>query len=84
MQGGGDFDVLIDDDAAASAYLIYTSVPDGHQMSVEKLTDDYTNSAWSTTGNTSSSGFMPVAFVEAPAAFKRGGTYYWAYGKCCW
>eukprot|EP00750_Incisomonas_marina_P024323 INCI5106.1.p1 GENE.INCI5106.1~~INCI5106.1.p1 ORF type:complete len:541 (-),score=63.93 INCI5106.1:109-1731(-) len=37
----GDFDILVDDDAHASGYLIYTSTSTGHVMSVEKLTDDY-------------------------------------------
>ncbi len=40
--GGGDFDILVDDDANASGYLIYTSTSMGHVMSLEKLTDDYT------------------------------------------
>ena len=44
VKGGGDFDILIDDDAAASAYLIYTGTATGHTMSVEKLSADYLTS----------------------------------------
>ena len=44
VPGGGDFDILIDDDAAASAYLIYTGTRTGHTMSVEKLSADYLTS----------------------------------------
>ena len=41
VPGAGDFDILIDDDAARSAYLIYTGTRTGHTMSVEKLSSDY-------------------------------------------
>jgi hypothetical protein len=44
VKGGGDFDILIDDDVAASAYLIYTGTRTGHTMSVEKLSVDYLTS----------------------------------------
>ena len=43
--GGGDFDILVDDDE--EAYLIYTATREGHKMSVERLTDDYLQSAYS-------------------------------------
>ena len=43
-RGGGDFDILIDDDEAASAYLIYTNTQTGHVMQLEKLDPTYTRS----------------------------------------
>jgi hypothetical protein len=77
----GDFNILQDDDG--SAYIIYTAhiqgYPETHQMSVEKLTDDYL----STLGNASTSGFFGQSFVEAPAIFKRNGVYYATFGSCC-
>ena len=42
-KSGGDFDILVDDDGAA--YIIYTATSLGHTMAVEKLTDDYLQSA---------------------------------------
>jgi hypothetical protein len=42
VPGGGDFDILIDDDD--DAYLIYTGTRTGHTMSVEKLSADYLTS----------------------------------------
>lgn len=52
-RGGGDFDLFVDekDDAA---YLIYTDVAKGHTMSVERLTDDYLQSAAATAADTAS------------------------------
>lgn len=44
LRGGGDFDILIDDDEAASAYLIYTNTQHGHTMSLETLSADYLTS----------------------------------------
>lgn len=42
FQGGGDFDILVDDDS--SAFLIYTATRSGHVMSIDKLSDDYLTS----------------------------------------
>jgi hypothetical protein len=44
VAGGGDFDILVDDDVDASAYLIYTGTRTGHTMSLEKLDATYTRS----------------------------------------
>ena len=44
VSGGGDFDILVDDDAEASAFIIYTSTQTGHTMSLEKLDPTYTQS----------------------------------------
>ena len=44
VAGGGDFDILIDDDDEASAYIIYTGTATGHTMSLEKLDPTYTQS----------------------------------------
>lgn len=70
----GDFNLFVDEDG--SAYVIYTSHIVGydvtHRMSVEQLTDDYT----ATLGASANSGFFGQSFVEAPAFFKRGNSYY--------
>lgn len=82
----GDFDILVDDDAQKTAYIIYTSVGQGHVMTVEQLAPDYlgslarsANSSWSNF----SSGVFGNRFVEAPAIFKRKGIYYALFGNCC-
>eukprot|EP01113_Clastostelium_recurvatum_P002942 TRINITY_DN1126_c0_g1_i2.p1 TRINITY_DN1126_c0_g1~~TRINITY_DN1126_c0_g1_i2.p1 ORF type:complete len:356 (+),score=73.77 TRINITY_DN1126_c0_g1_i2:41-1108(+) len=77
----GDFSLFRDDDG--SGYIIYTShiqgYPTTHQMSVEKLNTAYTLSL----GSSANSGFFGQSFVEAPAMFKRGSTYYAVFGQCC-
>lgn len=79
---GGDFDIFIDDDGAA--YLIYTAVSGGHTMAVERLTDDYLQSAATSSARTNvSSGVFGLVFVEAPAMFKRKNVYYALFGNCC-
>ena len=96
VAGAGDFDILIDDDADASAYLIYTGTRTGHTMSLEKLSGDYLTSL-ATPGaiaasvpalagpikSNISSGIIGMGFVEAPAIFKRKGVYYALFGNCC-
>jgi hypothetical protein len=37
LKGGGDFDLLVDDDDTGNAYLIYTATGAGHVMSIEQL-----------------------------------------------
>ena len=99
VRGGGDFDIFIDDDSAATAYLIFTGTTTGHTMSVERLDPTYTRSlavptlmVWKAqiTGNAHgptrsnvSSGIIGMAFVEAPAMFKRRGVIYALFGNCC-
>jgi hypothetical protein len=77
---GGDFDIFTE---GADAFLIYTShltEPAGvknHRISVEKLSDDWLDSA------RLSSGYFGHDFVEAPVMFKRAGTYYALFDHCC-
>ncbi len=74
----GDHNVFVDDDGAG--YLIYTSIPGDehthHGMSVERLTDDLTQSTGENTG------FIDHR-VEAPAMFKRNNIYYCVFGNTC-
>ena len=79
---GGDFDIFVDGDGAG--YLIYTAVAGGHTMAVERLTDDYLQSAARSSGPSNvSSGLFGNVFVEAPAMFKRNGVYFALFGNCC-
>lgn len=48
-------------------------------MSIEKLTPDLT----STTQEAVGPEFFPDDYVESPALFKRGNTYFVTYGSCC-
>ncbi|CAF3346585.1 unnamed protein product [Rotaria socialis] len=79
----GDLNLFQDNNG--DAYIIYTSHIDGqiynpsHLMSVEKLSDDYLSSL----GKEFNSGYFGENFVEAPAMFKRNGTYYAVFGQCC-
>lgn len=61
-KSGGDFDILVDDDGAA--YIIYTATQLGHTMVVERLTDDYLNSA---------AGPHPAPTPSPPAGFHMVG-----------
>lgn len=76
FQTGGDFDIFVDDDD--EAYLIYTSLASGHQISIERLAPDFLSSTLNTTGILTSGGCL-----EAPTMFKRKGVYYALYGTCC-
>ena len=82
FQDTGDFNLFQDNDG--TAYVIYTAHIQGnyavtHQMSVERLTDDYLG----TEGSAGNSGFFGASFVEAPAFFRRGNVYYAVFGQCC-
>lgn len=79
----GDFSLLVDDDAAHTAYLIYTSVAMGHNMSVEQLDRTYSASMAVADPGKYNSGFLQDTFVEAPIIFKRGGLVYALTGHCC-
>jgi beta-xylosidase len=78
-------DLNLFQDTNGDAYIIYTAHIDGsiynpsHLMSVEKLSDDYLSSL----GKEFNSGYFGQTFVEAPAIFKRNGTYYAVFGQCC-
>jgi hypothetical protein len=73
---GGDFDIFVDDDE--TAYFIYTSLAEGHGISIERLAADYLSSTQQSTGILTGRGCF-----EAPAMFKRRGVYYALYGSCC-
>lgn len=73
---GGDFDIFVDEDG--EAYIIYTSLAENHQISVEHLNPDFLSSTLNNTGV-----FSSGACLEAPTMFKRKGLYYALYGSCC-
>ncbi len=64
--GVGDFGLFVDDDG--TAYIAYNTI-DGHKGSIEKLSNDYRNSAFD------NGGFLTEG-CEAGAIFKRNGIYY--------
>lgn len=71
----GDHGLFVDDDG--SAYLIYTSIKEGHAISIEKLSKDYLSS-------TLENGGIIAKGCEACAMFKRNGLYYALFdGTCC-
>jgi beta-xylosidase len=72
----GDFSLFKDDDGAG--YLLYSS--DAH-VQVERLTDDFYQSAW-LRNHSLTSGVLPFG-NEAPAMFKRGGSYYALVSDSC-
>jgi hypothetical protein len=84
LEGGvGDQSLFVDDDEKSTAYLIHKRAGNAkpksaaHRILIEKLTDDYLHSTNETLG------IFGDPFVEAPAMFKRKGTYYAFFGKCC-
>jgi hypothetical protein len=74
--GGGDFHVFFGDDPTV-AYCIWSG--SNHVMYVAQLDAEMRN--WA--GGTELYAFNDVAFVEAPAAFHRNGTWYALLGHCC-
>lgn len=72
----GDFNVMVDYDN--TAYIIYTSIADGHTEHLERLSEDYLNSAGQPSVQISSGGC-----TEAASMFKRSGVYYITFGECC-
>ena len=70
----GDHGLFIDDDDAA--YLIYTSIAEGHGISIEKLSEDYLSSTLKNSG-------IIEKGVEACALFKRNGLYYALFDRTC-
>ncbi|MEO0527392.1 MAG: family 43 glycosylhydrolase [Bacteroidota bacterium] len=64
--GLGDLGLFVDDDG--SAYVSYNTIKD-HQVSVERLSDDYLSS-------TKKNGGFIAKHMEAGAIFKRNGKYY--------
>ncbi len=49
-----------------------------HKVSIERLTPDYLQSS-----KVNVTSFFPDGYVESPALFKVGTTYYATYGSCC-
>lgn len=74
VPGAGDFDILLDDDAAASAYLIYTGTRTGHTMSLEKLSDDYLTSLAAKPPSPPSPPPAPPSPPPPEAGFRTVGT----------
>jgi hypothetical protein len=70
----GDHGLMVDDDG--TAYLIYTSIANGHSISIEKLAPDYLSSTLE------SSGFLANG-SEACALFRRKNLYYAVFDACC-
>lgn len=64
--GLGDFGLFVDDDL--QAYISYNTIKD-HQVSIEKLNDDYTASTFINGG-------VIAKHMEAGSQFKRNGKYY--------
>lgn len=85
-RGVGDFDLFVDRNG--TAYIAYTAIvtgpfelhpvenPTHHEISVERLSTDYLSSTLR------SSGFV-AGNVEAPAMFRRAGTYYLLFDNTC-
>ncbi|CAF1281689.1 unnamed protein product [Rotaria magnacalcarata] len=69
--GGGDFDILVDDDG--TGYIVYSQ---NYYMSVEQLTPDFYYS-------TGKSYMFEEYFVEAPIFMKKNNIYYALFGWCC-
>jgi beta-xylosidase len=67
--------LFVDDDG--TAYVIYSSIEENHQISIERLTPDYLQSTYENYG------FFPDTYVEGATLFKRNGIYYALYGSCC-
>mmetsp|Transcript_550 Transcript_550/g.1303 ORF Transcript_550/g.1303 Transcript_550/m.1303 type:complete len:372 (-) Transcript_550:26-1141(-) len=76
VSGAGDFDIMVDGD---EAYLAYDAWGNNHQVIVEQLTDDFTDSL----GALASTGPISPKGNEAPVMFKREGYYYLFYGATC-
>ena len=78
--GAGDLTLFVDSaDPNRMAYVAYDAWSNGHRMSIERLTDDYTDSV----GSSSSSGAVSPSGNEAPIVFLRNGVWYLLYGPTC-
>lgn len=78
----GDFALLVDPHDPSSAYIAYDAWNNGHRVRIEKLSDDWTESA-ALSNATLSTGDLSEADVEAPILFERNGWYYLLYGSTC-
>jgi len=70
----GDHGLFVDDDG--TGYLIYTSIGEGHGISIERLSDDYRASTGANSGILSRGD-------EACALFRRQDTYYALFDSTC-
>jgi hypothetical protein len=78
--GAGDITLFIDSaDQNRTAYVAYDAWSNGHRISIEKLTDDYTDSV----GSSSSGGELTPSGQEAPIVFWRNSVWYLLYGATC-
>lgn len=77
VSGAGDFSLFVDTDGAA--YLAYDAWGNNHQITIERLTDDYHD----TLGAAATTGPLTPNSNEAAALFERDGTYYLTYGNTC-
>ena len=71
--GVGDLGLFVDDDE--TAYLLYNTI-DGHKGSIEKLSADYLESTFESSG-------ILMQGCEAGAIFKRDGKYYFLTDWTC-
>ena len=74
---GGDLGLFTDADG--TGYVIYTSIAAGHRVSIERLSDDFTN----TTQNNSGLLPFPGGCYESPLLFARDGAIYAMSAPCC-
>ncbi len=78
--GAGDLTLFADSaDPNRKAYVAYDACSNGHRISIERLTDDYTDSV----GSSSSSGLVSPSGNEAPIVFLRNSVWYLLYGPTC-
>ena len=78
--GAGDLTLFVDSaDPNRTAYVAYDAWSYGHRISIERLTDDYTDSV----GSSSSSGAVSPSGNEAPIVFLRNSVWYLLYGPTC-
>jgi len=78
VSGPGDFTLFVDP-RDNSAYVAYDAWGNNHQVSIEKLTDDYLNSL----GVNATTGTITETGNEAPMLFERNGWYYLIFGPTC-
>ena len=89
MTTGMDRGIAYVYDVCSTGYVIYSSITENHQVSIEKLTPDFTASTFENYG------FFPDVYVEVrfqlccgahwwqgATLFKRNGRYYALYGSC--
>ena len=76
ISGAGDFSIMVEGE---QAYIAYDAWGNNHQVVVEQLNNDFTDSLGA---STTTSPLSPTG-NEAPIMFSRGGWYYVLYGTTC-